>query len=120
MSSSVTGRMSSGSMTLSNAVRIASRSGCTERRRHHAPVAAGAKQAGLPASTKRPTCDVAGKEIKTGDDARCFAQYMRIHALEASGGLTYAQLGRYVAAADPTNPKGTRDAAAATKDEKGQ
>ena len=85
-----------------------------------APIAAAAKQAGLPASTKLPTCDVAGKEIKTGDDARCFAQYMRIHALEASGGLTYAQLGRYVAAADPTNPKGTSDAAAAKKDEKGQ
>ena len=28
--------------------------------------------------------------------AKCFASYMRIHALEASGGLTYAQLGRYL------------------------
>lgn len=67
-----------------------------------------------------PSCDVAEKEIKTGDDARCFAQYMRIHALESSGGNTYAQMGRFVAAADPSDPKGTSDEAAAAKDETGK
>jgi hypothetical protein len=67
-----------------------------------------------------PSCDVAEKEIKTGTDARCFAQYMRIHALEASGGNTYAQMGRYAAAADPSDPKGTSDEAAAAKDESGE
>jgi len=67
-----------------------------------------------------PSCDVAEKEIETGTDARCFAQYMRIHALEASGGNTYAQMGRYVAAADPSDPKGTSDEAAAAKDEEGE
>ena len=67
-----------------------------------------------------PSCDVAEKEINTGSDARCFAQYMRIHALESSGGNTYAQMGRFVAAADPSDPKGTSDEAAAAKDESGE
>ena len=67
-----------------------------------------------------PSCDVAEKEIKTGSDARCFAQYMRIHALESSGGLTYAQMGRFVAAAEPSDPKGTSDEEAAAKDENGE
>ena len=34
--------------------------------------------------------------ITTATRHKCFASYMRIHALEASGGLTYAQLGRYL------------------------
>jgi hypothetical protein len=56
-----------------------------------------AKQAKLPASITLPSCSVAGKAINTGSRARCFAQYMRIHALEATGGYTYAQMGRYQA-----------------------
>jgi len=67
-----------------------------------------------------PTCDVADQPIENGTDARCFAQYMRIHALEASGGLTYSQMGRYVAAKDPANPAGTSDEAAALKDDAGK
>jgi hypothetical protein len=67
-----------------------------------------------------PTCDVAEQPIENGSDARCFAQYMRIHALEASGGLTYAQMGRFVAADDPSNPAGTSDEAAALKDDAGK
>jgi hypothetical protein len=77
------------------------------------------KEAGL-SNVPIPSCDVAEKEIRTGNDARCFAQYMRIHALESSGGNTYAQMGRYVAAADPSDPKGTSDEAAAAKDESGK
>jgi hypothetical protein len=77
------------------------------------------EEAGL-SNVPIPSCDVAEKEIKTGTDARCFAQYMRIHALESSGGNTYAQMGRYVAAADPNDPKGTSDEAAAAKDESGK
>ncbi len=53
-----------------------------------------------------PDCDVAGDAIDTGDEARCFAQYMRIHALEASGGLTYAETGRFVPPRTPTTPQG--------------
>ena len=77
------------------------------------------QEAGL-SNVPIPSCDVAEKEIKTGADAHCFAQYMRIHALESSGGNTYAQMGRFVAAADPSDPKGTSDEAAAAKDEGGE
>jgi hypothetical protein len=77
------------------------------------------KEAGL-TNVPIPSCDVADKEIKTGADAHCFAQYMRIHALESSGGNTYAQMGRFVAATDPNDPKGTSDEAAAAKDESGE
>jgi hypothetical protein len=56
-----------------------------------------------------PTCSVAGKAVTTGTRARCFAQYMRIHALEASGGLPYSQMPRYATA----DGKGTSDAAKA-------
>jgi hypothetical protein len=79
-----------------------------------------AQQAGLPASTSLPTCEVAGKEIDTGAEARCFAQYMRVHALESTGGLTYAQMGRYKLAKNPDAPAGTSDATLATKNAEGQ
>jgi hypothetical protein len=69
-----------------------------------------ADEAGL-VNVSLPSCDVANKAIDTGSEARCFAQYMRIHALESSGGLTYAEMGRF-ATADGA-PKGTNDATAA-------
>jgi hypothetical protein len=50
-----------------------------------------------------PTCSVAGQAVDTGSEARCFAQYMRIHALEATHGLVYSQMGIYVA--KPGTPK---------------
>jgi len=71
-------------------------------------------------SVDAPDCDVAEEPITTGSEARCFAQYMRIHALESSGGLTYAEMGRYASASDPTDPAGTNDETAAAKDESGQ
>jgi hypothetical protein len=78
-----------------------------------------ASEAGLPATIKLPTCDVVEEAIDTGGKARCFAQYMRIHALEASNGLTYAQMGRFQSAAKPDDPAGTSDETAAAKDESG-
>ena len=42
-----------------------------------------------------PSCDVAGKAINTGTRARCFAQYMNVHALLATGGHVYSEMGRY-------------------------
>jgi uncharacterized membrane protein len=39
-----------------------------------------------------PSCTVAGEEVDTGKEAKCFADYMRIHTLEGTGGKTYAQL----------------------------
>ena len=43
-----------------------------------------------------PSKSVAGKTIDTGSEARTFAEYMRIHALEATGGQVYAEMGRYL------------------------
>ncbi len=62
-------------------------------------IKAEAKQAGLPATVTFPTQSVAGQAIDTGARARIFAQYMRIHALEATHGFTYAQMGRFLAKA---------------------
>jgi len=62
-----------------------------------------AEEAGLASSVELPTCDVAGQAIDNGDRARCFADYMQIHALEATGGYTYAEMGRYEA--KPDTPK---------------
>ena len=61
----------------------------------------------------------AGEPLRTGTQARAFAQIIRGHALEGSDGLTYSQMGRFVSADDPENPAGTSDEAAALKDEKG-
>jgi hypothetical protein len=47
-----------------------------------------------------PTCTVAGESIDTGSEARCFAQYMNIHALEATGGYVYSEMGIYTAKPD--------------------
>ena len=58
-------------------------------------IAKEAKEAGLPANIALPTKSVANETIDTGDEARTFASYMRIHALEATGGQTYAQMPRY-------------------------
>jgi hypothetical protein len=81
-----------------------------------AGIATEAKSAGLPPSIKLPTANIAGKAIVTGALARDFAKYMRIHALEAAGGLTYAQMPRF---ASPDG-KGTNDATKATKGGNGQ
>jgi F0F1-type ATP synthase membrane subunit c/vacuolar-type H+-ATPase subunit K len=67
-----------------------------------------AAKAGLTGITV-PTCSVAGKPVNDGASARCFASYMRIHALEATGGVPYAQMPRYATA----DGKGTNDATAA-------
>ena len=68
-------------------------------------IAAAVKEAGLK-NVAIPTCSVAGKAVDNGADARCFAQYMRIHALEATGGLVYADMGQYLdASGKPTSDK---------------
>jgi len=65
-------------------------------------IAKEAKEAGL-TGVDLPTVAVAGKAINSGPRARAFASYMRIHALEATGGYTYAQMGRFQA--KPDTPK---------------
>ena len=59
-------------------------------------IAKEAKEAGL-TGVSLPSKSVAGLAINSGDRARTFASYMRIHALEATGGYTYAQMGRFQA-----------------------
>jgi hypothetical protein len=47
---------------------------------------------------------VAGKQVKTGAQAKAFADGMRKHTLEATGGKTYAQMGRFLTASgQPTD-----------------
>jgi hypothetical protein len=79
-------------------------------------IAEDAKAAGLPDSTPLPSCSVEGQDIDNATKARCFAEYIRVHALEAAGGLTYSELGRYTA--QDGDPKGTNDAGAAEIDPK--
>ena len=63
-----------------------------------AGIAAAVKESKLTGITL-PTCSVANKPINDGASAKCFASYMRIHALEATGGRTYSQMGQYLTAA---------------------
>ena len=52
------------------------------------------QEAGLE-GVSAPSCSVAGEEVDTGQEAKCFADYMRIHTLEATGGKTYAQMPQF-------------------------
>ena len=45
---------------------------------------------------------------------------MREHTLSNTGGLTYAEMGRFQSAANPDDPAGTNDEAEAAKDDSGQ
>jgi hypothetical protein len=76
-----------------------------------AGIKAEAQAAHIPSTIRLPTCTVAGQAVTNGTRARCFADYMRIHAYEAAGGVTYAQMPEYATA----NGKGTSDAAKALK-----
>jgi len=44
-----------------------------------------------------PDSTIPGQLVDTGGEAHAFANVMRHHALEASGGKTYSQMDRYVA-----------------------
>src|SRR5215831_5344409 len=69
-------------------------------------IATAQKNANVPQSqqftfttVEAPSCSVAGDHVTDGSSALCFGRYMRIHALGASNGLTYSQMGRYQAKA---------------------
>ena len=77
-----------------------------------AGIKAEATKSGLNVATLTlPTCSVANKTVVDGTTARCFAQYMKIHALQATGGQLYSQMPRYATA----NGKGTDVEALALK-----
>ena len=76
-----------------------------------------------------PTSDPAVQEhaeqwaeepVDTGRKALAMAEIMREHTLSSTGGLTYAEMGRFQSAANPDDPKGTNDEAVAAKDEQGE
>jgi hypothetical protein len=86
-------------------------------------IAAAQKTANVPASqqftftpVEAPSCSVAGKHVDNGNAAQCFARYMRIHALGASSGLTYSQMGQYTA--KPDAPPQSTDFNGGTSDPK--
>jgi hypothetical protein len=72
------------------------------------------QEAGLE-NVSAPSCTVAGEDVDTGKEAKCFADYMRIHTLEATGGKTYAQMPRFAT----EDGAGTNDAAEAQKNPDG-
>jgi hypothetical protein len=53
------------------------------------------EEAGL-TDVEAPDCDVADQPIDSGSKAECFASYMRIHALESTGGQVYSEMPRAV------------------------
>jgi len=61
-----------------------------------------------------PDSTIPNQKVDTGGEAQAFANVMRKHTLEATGGQTYAQMGRFL----DENGKGTDDEAAAAKDPK--
>jgi hypothetical protein len=61
-----------------------------------------------------PDSTIPGQKVNTGSEARAFAAVMRKHALEATGGQTYAEMGRFLDAKG--NP--TSDESKAAKDPK--
>jgi hypothetical protein len=67
-----------------------------------------------PSAIDVPGCSVAGKQVDSGSRARCFAEYMRIHTFAATSGLTYSQMGRFVA--KPGTPVKLTDGLGATSD----
>lgn len=52
------------------------------------------EEAGIEADV--PDCTVAEEAVEDGDSARCFADYMRVHALEDTDGKTYAEMPRFI------------------------
>jgi hypothetical protein len=80
-----------------------------------AAISAEAKEAGLSRNIELPTCNVAEETIDTGSEARCFASYMQIHALEATGGFTYAEMGQFEA--KPETPKAELEPGGGTSNE---
>jgi hypothetical protein len=64
-----------------------------------------------------PDSTIPNQLVNTGSEAQAFAKVMRKHTMEATGGLTYAQMPRYIdQAGKPTN----NEKAAATDPKSGE
>jgi hypothetical protein len=64
-----------------------------------------------------PDSTIPGQKVDTGGEAREFAAVMRKHTLEATGGQTYAQMGRFL---DESGKPTSDDKAAATDPKSGK
>ena len=63
-----------------------------------------------------PDSSIPGQKVDTGSEAMAFAEVMRKHTLEATGGQVYAEMGRFLDA----NGNATSDEAAAAKGPSGR
>ena len=63
-----------------------------------------------------PDSTIPGQKVDTGGEAKAFAAVMRKHTLEATGGQTYSQMGRFL----DESGKATGDEKAAAVDKSGQ
>jgi hypothetical protein len=88
--------------------------GWQEERPASTAIAVEAKEAGLPASIELPTANIAGKAITNGALGRDFAACIPIHTLESTGGLAYAEMGRFQAL--PTAPANMTDGLGGTSE----
>jgi hypothetical protein len=61
-----------------------------------------------------PDSSIPGQKVDTGSEARAFAATMRKHTLEATGGQTYSEMGRFI----DTKGNPTSDESLAAKDPK--
>ncbi len=61
-----------------------------------------------------PDSEIPGEPVDTGTEAKQFADVIRTHTLEITGGQTYAEMGRYL----DESGQATNDQAAAAKDPK--
>ena len=57
-------------------------------------IRAAVEEAGI--KTDIPNCTIAEEPVDDGSSAKCFADYMRIHALEGTGGKTFAEMPRFL------------------------
>jgi hypothetical protein len=64
-----------------------------------------------------PDSEIPGEEVDTGSEAKAFADTLRKHTLEATGGLTYAEMPRAVFkdSGEPVPDEETDDALASGK-----
>jgi hypothetical protein len=78
--------------------------GVAEVKAAQAEIGAARQQAGVEpiefTPVVAPECSVADEPVDDGTSARCFAEYLRIHALESTNGLVYSQMGRFLAKDD--------------------
>ena len=54
------------------------------------------ERSGVVVEADLPDCDIAEEPVTTGGEAHCFADWMRVHALESTDGLTYAEMPRFL------------------------